>query len=126
MGKKMIGRAAHAVITHMADPTERRSLRYEGRNGSNHVRGLGKVNDTVDAIRRLREMWSAVKQPGRRYGPPPLSGNDRSTPPARMTNPRRTAGYRRQTSSLTPRQNRQLWRMDALDYRDALRKVSRL
>lgn len=80
----------------------------------------GKMNATVDAIRRLRGMWSTVKQPGRRYGPPPLSGNDRSTPPARMTIGWRRRCYFAQNGArrLTPRQLRQIGRMQGLDARD--------
>lgn len=38
-------------------------------------RGHGRRNPTVAFLRGFTQFDLAVKQPGRRYGPPPLSGN---------------------------------------------------
>lgn len=78
--------------------------------------GYGKRNTTVRAIHAMARERITVKQPGRRYGPPPLSGNP-GAQAGPMSLARRVQAYKRQigsTGRLTPHQRRQIERMGGL------------
>lgn len=74
------------------------------------MRTLPEHNDLIPLLRAI-SMTAGVKQPGRRYGPPPKPAPSHRQRPAPMTNARRAWVYDLGHMRMTARQQRQYLRM---------------